>query len=174
MSSLIFQISESEFSNTVQSLGLKEGHITILQKLYNAKKSHISNFVPKISYRPLRYVGIEWRLEAQFTSRFEPDVIKPYVILDITTKKDTFHTLENIENNINEVKNSNKSVKDVYTDMKSDDSVEHILLKCDLPNLINMISVLETAWRESHAGHVRKIEYAINRSEAPTENGKTE
>lgn len=79
----------------------------------------------------------------------------------ISNNTETVHNYNITETRCLKSKVINNSISNATTACQCQNVINHILLQCDIPNLINLRNKLEQALIESKTQHVRKVQRAF-------------
>ncbi|CAG9575827.1 unnamed protein product [Danaus chrysippus] len=158
---------ETNFNSSLAIAGFSAEHQQVLLKLYNTKKKEISEALNLLQQTEPSYQDLLWRFEIQVASQNSNEEVIPMVAMDFvlsTPKKFTEHNEDcskvNKENTISE-KTINNTIEDAKTASECQNIISHVLLQCDLPNLLHLTNRLEEALKESKSQHVRKVQRAL-------------
>ncbi|XP_077294250.1 COMM domain-containing protein 2 [Arctopsyche grandis] len=145
-----YNLKEEEFSTTLNEIGFSDENVKVLVKFLVAKRDNLKRAMSRFGVDQPLFHNLEWRAEAQVSSRSLPDHVIPSVTLDFA--------LSNYEP-------VQKKMKLDDDESSEDDGakkvITHRVLQCDIPNLVNMIGCLETALRETKYYHAKKTKTAM-------------
>ncbi|XP_072936014.1 COMM domain-containing protein 2 [Epargyreus clarus] len=162
-------LSESNFKSSLGIAGFSPEQQQVLVKLYNSKKSELSTALYQLQNKDPSYQDFLWRFEIQLASRNSQEEIRPMVTLNfiIATPKRVGQSEED-NNSIVSNKNDcmspicvNSSIHDAKATSQCQNIINHMLLQCDLPNLLHLTNKLEEALKESKSQHVRKVQRSL-------------
>lgn len=128
------RLDESDFRDSVLTLGFSSEQQNILYRFYESKKREIFEIISKLKVNEPHYHDLNWRFEVQVASRALLEQVTPLITLDLTLK-----TMRN---------NSNDT--------------DHLHLQTDITNLVHITQELENALFESRSKHSRKIQRSLN------------
>ncbi|XP_011557513.3 uncharacterized protein LOC105388323 [Plutella xylostella] len=165
-------LSDCDFKSSLAIAGFPAEHQEVLIKLYNTKKSEISECLHVLQQADLVYQDLTWRMEVEVASRFNNETVKPNISMDFVLMKPKKIVPESALNcvDFNSTKKEtsimeldiNKSVEEATAASQCQNVISHILLQCDLPNLLHLTNQLDQALKESKSQHVRKVKSALN------------
>ncbi|XP_050354014.1 COMM domain-containing protein 2-like [Nymphalis io] len=162
-------LSEPNFRSSLAIAGFSQDQQHILVKLYNAKRKELSEALNLLQQKDASYQDLTWRFEVQVASKNSLEEIKPMVAMDFVlsrpknfgqTEEDFRHTTLGQKNYLSPMKIIS-SVQDAKTASQCQHVIKHVLLQCDLPNLVHLTNRLEEAVKESKSQHIRKVQRAL-------------
>ncbi|XP_045760494.1 COMM domain-containing protein 2-like [Maniola jurtina] len=162
-------LSETNLQSSLAIAGFSEDKQKVLLKLYDTKKSEISAALNLLQQKDPSYQDLTWRFEIQVASKTSPEEIVPMVAIDfvLTTPKNYGQYekdySENSTKHINSVSysNVNSPIQDAKSASQCQQVINHLLLQCDLPNLVHLTNRLDEALKESKSQHVRKVQRSL-------------
>ncbi|XP_041973823.1 COMM domain-containing protein 2-like [Aricia agestis] len=156
-------LSESNLSSSLAIAGFSTDKQQVLVKFYNTKKTEIADALKVLQQREPSYQDLQWRFEVQVASRENEKEIKPMVTMDFvlsTPKSFGLSNEGNFQNKLSEIE-INNSLQEAKTASQCQNIINHVILQCDLPNLMHLTNTLEVALKESKSQHVRKVQRAL-------------
>ncbi|XP_050673303.1 COMM domain-containing protein 2-like isoform X1 [Leptidea sinapis] len=158
-------LSEQNFQATLTIAGFSSDHQQVLIKFYLAKKPEICSVLSLIEQKYPMYQDLAWRFEIQMASSHSIEEIKPMVTMDFVLS-----TPKNIVNSkdvpvkkqlYSPTINIDSKIPDARAASHCENVISHVLLQCDLPNLIHLTNRLSEALSESKSQHVRRIQRVL-------------
>ncbi|KAH9634060.1 hypothetical protein HF086_001262 [Spodoptera exigua] len=161
-------LTDADLKSSLAIAGFSTEQQEVLVKLYNTKKAELSDALNLLQQKDPTYQDLNWRFEIQVNrSRF----INSLLTMDFMTMKpknfgqygDHKEKIEydKEDNKSLNYKHINSSIQDAKAASHCQNTVDHILLQCDLPNLLHLTNKLEQALKESKSQHVRKVQRSI-------------
>ncbi|KAJ0181196.1 hypothetical protein K1T71_003281 [Dendrolimus kikuchii] len=163
-------LSESDFKSSLALAGFTNEQQEVLVKLYNNKRVELADALFILQKREPSYQDLNWRFEVQIASRSNKEEIKPIVTMDFVTMSPKISNNSESAHNINyditearyhKTKVINNNINNATAACQCQNVINHVLLQCDIPNLINLRNKLEQALFESKTQHVRKVQRAL-------------
>lgn len=127
-------LGESDFRDSILTLGFNTEQQNILHKFYESKKREILEIISKLKVNEPHYHDLNWRFEVQVASRSLLEQVTPLITLDLT--------LKTLKNDLSDT--------------------QHLHLQTDVTNLVHITQQLENALFESRSKHSRKIQRSLN------------
>ncbi|CAG4922645.1 unnamed protein product [Colias eurytheme] len=162
-------LSEQNFKSSLAIAGFSDEHQQILVKFYTTKKAELSSALNLLQQSDPAYQDLAWRFEVQMASRKCKEEIKPMVTMDfvLSTPKD-YDPSKDIHNRMSNASSGavpemaiNSTIQEAKAASQCQNIIKHVLLQCDLPNLVHLTNRLSEALNESKSQHVRKIQRAL-------------
>ncbi|XP_023940120.2 COMM domain-containing protein 2 [Bicyclus anynana] len=162
-------LSEPNFQSSLALAGFSDDKQKVLVKFYNTKKNEISTALNLLLQKDPSYQDLLWRFEIQVASKTSHEEIVPMVAMDfvLTTpknygqyEKEYTQTSPKHTNSVSNI-NINASIQDARASSQCQQIINHVLLQCDMPNLVNLTNKLECALKESKSQHVRKVQRSL-------------
>ncbi|RVE44776.1 hypothetical protein evm_010575 [Chilo suppressalis] len=160
-------LSEPDFKSSLAIAGFEATHQDVLIKLYTNKKTDLFNALYLLSQKAPVYQDFTWRFEVQIASQMCEEEIKPSIAMDfvLMTSKNYTETKDASKSDLTHKTISPKHINLLIEDAKAasqcQNIINHVLVQCDLPNLIHMTNKLEQALNESKSQHVRKVQRVL-------------
>ncbi|XP_022823637.1 COMM domain-containing protein 2-like [Spodoptera litura] len=164
-------LTDADLKSSLAIAGFSVEQQEVLVKLYNTKKAELSDALNLLQQKDPSYQDLSWRFEIQVASKNCEQEIKPMIAMDFMTMKpknfgqfgdhkERIEYEKGHEKSLNN-KQINSSIQDAKAASHCQNAVNHILLQCDLPNLLHLTNKLEQALKESKSQHVRKVQRSI-------------
>ncbi|KAJ8734022.1 hypothetical protein PYW07_014573 [Mythimna separata] len=163
-------LSDADLKSSLALAGFSTEQQEVLVKLHNTKKTELSEALNLLQQKDPTYQDLSWRFEIQVASRSSNEQIKPMVAMDFMLMKPKNFGQYSEHNRIGyekEDKDSltpiqiNSSIQDAKAASHCQNKINHVLLQCDLPNLLHLTNKLEQALKESKSQHVRKVQRSL-------------
>ncbi|XP_026324040.1 COMM domain-containing protein 2 [Hyposmocoma kahamanoa] len=160
-------LTEPDFKSSLAIAGFSPDKQEVLLKLYITKKNELSIALNLLQQKDPSYQDFTWRFEVQVASRYISEQIKPMVAMDfilMSPKNFGQSSMDKLGQTQNKCISSvyiNSSVQDAKATSHCQNVINHVLLQCDLPNLVHLTNKLELALKESKSQHVRKVQRAL-------------
>ncbi|CAB3237263.1 unnamed protein product [Arctia plantaginis] len=165
-------LSESDFKSSMAIAGFSTEQQEVLAKLYNTKKTELSDALYLLQQKDPTYQDLAWRFEIQVASRNHDIDVKPVIAMDfmiMEAKNYGQHIETSNKIGLSKTKDA-RNMSEIYIDSSIQEAkaashcqniVSHVLLQCDLPNLQHLTNKLEQALKESKSQHVRKVQRSL-------------
>ncbi|KAL0895698.1 hypothetical protein ABMA27_011772 [Loxostege sticticalis] len=162
-------LSEPDFKSSIAIAGFSSEHQEVLVKLYATKKAELSGALNLLHQKEPTYQDLTWRFEIQVASQGNLEEIKPSVAMDFVLMTPKIFS-QSKDNKRNKTDPANRQISPTHVNVPIQDAkaasqcqnvINHILLQCDLPNLVHMTNKLDQALKESKSQHVRKVQRAL-------------
>ncbi|KAL3281214.1 hypothetical protein HHI36_004428 [Cryptolaemus montrouzieri] len=129
------KLSETDFRDSVLTLGFSEEQEVILNKFYQSRKNEVTQILNQLNLKEPHFDDLEWRFELQVASRSLLHQVNPIVTMDLSLKTQKEDEL--------------------------DFEVEHHIIQTDVNNLAHICNELEKALHESRGRYCRKIQKSL-------------
>ncbi|CAK1548540.1 unnamed protein product [Leptosia nina] len=160
-----YNLSEQNFKSSLALAGFSDDNQQVLVKFYLTKKAEISSVLNLLKQNDPTYQDLAWRFEVQMASKGCTESVKPVVTMDfvLSTPKSyqNIHNTGNIRSLNFEDNCISSSIQEAKAASQCQNVVNHILLQCDLPNLVHLTNMLSEAVNETKSQHIRKIQRAL-------------
>ncbi|PZC87085.1 hypothetical protein B5X24_HaOG201321 [Helicoverpa armigera] len=162
-------LSDADLKSSLAIAGFSTEQQEVLAKLHNTKKAELSDALYLLQQKDPTYQDLSWRFEIQIASRSNIEQIKPIIAMDFMIMKPKNYGLytDHKDRTVHEKEKSltpiqiNSSIQDAKAASHCQNIVSHVLLQCDLPNLLHLTNKLEQALKESKSQHVRKVQRSL-------------
>ncbi|XP_028168616.1 COMM domain-containing protein 2-like [Ostrinia furnacalis] len=162
-------LSDPDFKSSIAIAGFSSEHQEVLVKLYATKKAELSSALNLLQQKEPTYQDLTWRFEIQVASQKSLEEVKPTVAMDFVlmtpkifaqNKDSKGNSTEPVYKNLSPT-HVNLPIQDAKAASQCQNVINHILLQCDLPNLMHMTNKLDQALKESKSQHIRKVQRAL-------------
>ncbi|XP_075978708.1 COMM domain-containing protein 2 [Anticarsia gemmatalis] len=164
-------LSEADLKSSLAIAGFSNEQQEVLAKLHNTKSAELSEALYLLQQKDPSYQDLSWRFEVQVASRSQNIDVKPVIAMDfmIMTPKNYGQYGDNDKVKYDKTKDAktispvhiNSSIQEAKAASHCQNIINHVLLQCDLPNLLHLTNKLEQALKESKSQHVRKVQRSL-------------
>lgn len=158
---------EADFKSSLAIAGFTEEQSDVLIKFYSTKKTELSQALNLLQVKDPNYQDLIWRFEVQVASRISKEEVRPTILMDfvLSMPKPFGKNQDDKKNNQPTYKHyqktTNMSIPSAKTARQCQHCIQHILLQCNLSNLMHLTNKLDLALKESKTQHVRKVQRAL-------------
>ncbi|KOB66764.1 COMM domain-containing protein 2 [Operophtera brumata] len=164
-------LSESDFKSSLAIAGFSDEKQLVLARLHTAKKPELSQALYLLQQKDATYQDFSWRFEIQVASRNHMEQIKPMITMNfviMTPKNFGQFKGDNRDNRVNKTNGAcsspihvSSTIEDAKAASHCQNIISHVMLQCDLPNLLHLANKLDQALKESKSQHVRKVQRTL-------------
>ncbi|XP_026727335.1 COMM domain-containing protein 2-like [Trichoplusia ni] len=163
-------LSDADLKSSLALAGFSNEQQEVLVKFYNTKKVELSEALYLLQQKDPTYQDLKWRFEVQVASKSCHEEIKPMVAMDFVLMKPKSFGQYTEHKETNDVEKNehvlppiriNSSIQDAKAASHCQNIIEHVILQCDLPNLLHLTNKLDQALKESKSQHVRKVQRSL-------------
>ncbi|CAH0600489.1 unnamed protein product [Chrysodeixis includens] len=163
-------LSDADLKSSLALAGFSNEQQEVLAKFYNTKKVELSEALYLLQQKDPTYQDLKWRFEVQVASKSCNEEIKPMVAMDfVLMKPKSFGQYTEHKETTEDAKNQevltpiriNSSIQDAKAASHCQNIIEHVIVQCDLPNLLHLTNKLDQALKESKSQHVRKVQRSL-------------
>ncbi|XP_018323434.1 COMM domain-containing protein 2 [Agrilus planipennis] len=130
-----YNLNESDFRDSVLTIGFSSEQQVILNKFYQSKKKEIIEILEKLEVNDVHYNNLEWRFEVEVSSRSLLHRADPIVAMNLNLKRP--HNTDGFP------------------------TVDSIFLQTDPTNLVHIAKELENCLQQSRSRHFRRIQKGL-------------
>ncbi|XP_048005962.1 COMM domain-containing protein 2-like [Leguminivora glycinivorella] len=157
---------ETDFKSSLAIAGFTEEQSEVLMKFYSTKKTELSEALNLLQIKDPSYQDLIWRFEIQVASRISNEEVRPTILIDFVLSMPkpfgkTQADKKNNEDTYNVYQTTNMPIQSAKTARQCQHTIQHILLQCNLSNLVHLANKLDIALKESKTQHVRKVQRAL-------------